>query len=113
MVGKTSASRSSLPASAIEGALEKDALGMRRAVVPVTGTTVEVVAKRPTKFGKGLGPVQIQIRKMGRGGPRTTSGPARALLACKGKKGCDFAECAREAFKGKLSPTLEVACPTA
>jgi len=111
MVGKVSIKRASLPADAASVALEKRGLGMARKVVPVAGSTSEIVAKSKPKFAK-TGPVQIQVRKMGRGGPTETSSRARALKACKGKRGCEFAECVKAAL-GRLPYSLRVACPTA
>ena len=53
---------------------------------------------------------KVMIRKAGRSGDRESSGRAKKLKACKGLKGCDFAECAKNAF-GKLPKNLEGLCP--
>lgn len=108
-MGKVSIRRAPLPADAASVAIEKRGLGMKRAVVPVVGSTSEIVAKKRPSFAK-TGPLQIQVRRMGRGGPPETSSRARALKACKGKKGCDFKECVRTAL-GRVPYSIEKACP--
>jgi hypothetical protein len=57
---------------------------------------------------------KVVVRKAGRSGEAAISSRARKLEACKGLKGCDFAECALDAM-GKLPKNLlKVAesCPT-
>lgn len=106
MTGKTSARRQRVPESAAEAALLKQALGMRKNVVPIEGAAAEVVAKHGATGTSTAGKTQIQIRRTGRGGPTETSSRARALKECKGKKGGDFVACARSAF-GRVSANLE------
>ena len=53
---------------------------------------------------------KVTIRKIVKAGERGTSYRANKLKACKGLKGCDFAECAKEVF-GKLPKNLEGLCP--
>jgi hypothetical protein len=52
---------------------------------------------------------KVMIRKAGRAGERESSSRAKKLKACKGLKGCDFAECAKSAL-GKLPKNLEGLC---
>ena len=52
---------------------------------------------------------KVTVRKIGRTKGRNSSGRAKKLKACKGLKGCDFAECAKDAF-GKLPKNLEGLC---
>jgi hypothetical protein len=54
---------------------------------------------------------KITIRKVEKAGERGSSGRAMKLKACKGLKGCDFAECSKDAF-GKLPKNLEGLCST-
>lgn len=111
MAGKTSIRREKLPADAASVAIAKRELGMKRAVVPVAGSTAEIVAKTGAAGTAYAGRLQIQVRKMGRGGPTETSSRARALKGCGGKKGCDFVECVRDAL-GRVPKNLAKACPT-
>ena len=53
---------------------------------------------------------RVAIRKVEKAGERESSGRAKKLKACKGLKGCDFAECAKDAF-GKLPNNLKGLCP--
>jgi hypothetical protein len=53
---------------------------------------------------------RVAIRKVEKDGERKPSNRASKLKACKGLKGCDFAECAKDAF-GKLPKNLEALCP--
>lgn len=53
---------------------------------------------------------RVAIRKVEKAGERKPSNRASKLKACKGLKGCDFAECAKDAF-GKLPKNLEGLCP--
>lgn len=57
---------------------------------------------------------RVAIRKVEKAGEREFereySGRAKKLKACKGLKGCDFAECAKDAF-GKLPNNLKGLCP--
>lgn len=111
MTGKTSIRRTKLPSDAGAIALKKQEYGMRRAVVPVTGSNAEIVAKTGAAGTAYDGKIQIQVRKMGRSGPTETSSRARALKACKGKRGCDFVDCVKDAL-GKVPTNLVKACPT-
>lgn len=111
MTGKTSIRRTKLPDSAAGVALLKQSYGAKRAVVPVTGSNAEIVAKTGAAGTAYDGKVQIQVRKMGRSGPTETSSRARALKACKGKKGCEFVGCVRDAL-GKVPTNLLKACPS-
>lgn len=54
---------------------------------------------------------KVAIRKVEKAGERKPSNRANKLKACKGLKGCDFAECAKGAL-GKLPKNLEGLCPT-
>jgi hypothetical protein len=110
MTGKTSIKRATLQTSAVEAAIAKHALGMRRAVVPAGGGK-EIVAKTGGKGTAYAGKLQLQIRKMGRTGPTETSGRAKALKGCKGKRGCDFVDCVKDAM-GRVPTNLAKACPT-
>jgi len=49
---------------------------------------------------------RLVLRSPTRSGPAEQSQRARDLKACKGLKGCEFAECAKKAF-GKLPKNLE------
>lgn len=49
---------------------------------------------------------RLVLRSPTRSGPTEQSSRARDLKACKGLKGCEFAECAEKAF-GKLPKHLE------
>ena len=111
MVGSVSAKREPVPLTAIDVARAKRQSGARRVAVPVGIAPVEVVEKANTRLRTKSGARSIVIRKIGRGGPTETSGRARALKACKGKKGCEFAECVKDAL-GKVPPSLKVACPS-
>lgn len=111
MTGKTSIKRRPLPGDAVSVASAKKALGMRRAVVPVEGSNAEIVVKSGAKGTAYQGRNQIVVRKLGRLGPTETSGRARALKGCKGKKGCDFVGCVREAL-GHVPTNLAKACPS-
>ena len=106
MTGKTSARRQRIPQSAAEAALLKQALGMRKNVVPVVGAGAEVVAKHGGVGTSTAGKIQLQIRRTGRGGPTETSSRARALKGCKGTRGAAFVACAKGAL-GKVSANLE------
>jgi|CXWL01.1.fsa_nt_gi hypothetical protein len=55
------------------------------------------------------GAYTVMVRKATNSGDRP--GNAKKLSACKGLKGCEFAECAREVF-GKLPKNLEGLCST-
>jgi len=54
---------------------------------------------------------RLVLRSPIRGGPSEPSERARNLKACKGLKGCEFAQCAEKAF-GKLPKNLENLCLT-
>jgi hypothetical protein len=54
---------------------------------------------------------KIAIRKVDKAGERKPSNRVSKLKVCKGLKGCDFAECVKNAF-GKLPKNLEGLCPT-
>jgi len=54
---------------------------------------------------------RLVLRSPTRSGPTEPSSRARNLKACKGLKGCEFAQCAEKAF-GKLSKNLENLCST-
>lgn len=110
MTGKTSIKRRALSTNAVEVAVAKHAIGMRRAVAPA-GDGAEIVAKSGAKGTAYAGKLQIQVRKMGRTGPTETSSRARALKGCKGKRGCDFVGCVREAL-GHVPTNLAKACPS-
>jgi len=84
------------PASAIDIALAKKDSNVARAV-PISGTGNQILVKDSG---------QVVIRKVGRTGANITSGRAKALKACKGKKGCDFATCVEKAF-GKMPSNLK------
>lgn len=112
MTGKTSLKRQGVGTTAIDVVMEKRRLGMKRAVVPLQATIpAEAVLKTGAAGTAYAGKAQIQIRRMGRGGPTETSSRARALKGCKGKRGCDFVECVREAL-GRVPHNLAKACPT-
>lgn len=106
MTGKVSIKRQRLPDSASNAALLKQSLGMRKNVVPVVGSGAEVVAKHGAIGTSTAGKTQLQIRRMGRGGPTETSSRARALKACKGTRGGAFVTCVRGAL-GKAPANLE------
>jgi hypothetical protein len=111
MTGKTSVRRRPLAASAVDLAMAKFEVGARRAVVPAVGSNAEIVVKHGAKGTGFAGRPQIVIRRMGRGGPTETSGRARALKGCKGKKGCEFVGCVRSAL-GNVPTNLAKACPS-
>jgi len=52
---------------------------------------------------------RLILRSPTRSGPSEPSERARNLKACKGLKGCEFAQCAKKAF-GKLPKNLEGLC---
>lgn len=106
MTGKTSLRRQRVPQTAAEAALLKQALGMRKNVVPIIGAAAEVVAKHGATGTSTAGKTQLQIRRTGRGGPTETSSRARALKGCKGTKGSAFVACAKSAL-GRVSANLE------
>lgn len=54
---------------------------------------------------------KVTVRRIGKAGEKRFSGRANKLKACRGLKGCDFAECAKDAF-GKLPRNLEGLCST-
>lgn len=54
---------------------------------------------------------KVTVRKIEKAREKRFSGRANKLKACRGLKGCDFAECARDAF-GKLPKNLEGLCST-
>lgn len=112
MVGKTSIKRTGVQTSGIDALLAKARLGARRKVVPfqsMIGT--EGVLKTGARHTAYEGKAQLQIRRMGRSGPTETSSRAKALKACKGKRGCDFASCVEDAL-GKVPISLQKACPS-
>ena len=111
MTGKTSIRRRGIKTTAVDVALAKHGLGMRRAVQP-DGSGGEIVVKSGAKGTAYAGKVQIQARKMGRTGPTETSHRAKALKGCKGKKGCDFVACVKDAL-GHVPTNLAKACPSA
>ena len=88
------------PASAIDIALAKKDSNVARAV-PISGTGNQILVKDSG---------QVVIRKVGRTGPRLTSGRARALAGCKGKTKCAFAECVESAL-GVMPSKLKGLCP--
>lgn len=99
MTGKTSARRQPLPDSASAVAMEKRNLGMVRAVVPVVGSTTEIVAKNSAgKYARNAGKKIIVVRRMGRGGPAMTHPKAVALKACGGKRDGAFKSCVATAL---------------
>ena len=120
MVGKTSIKRRAIATNAVDIALAKHELGMRRAVAP-DGSGGEVVVKTGAAGTAYAGKTQIQERKMGRAlakkgaeketGAYGTSSRARALKGCKGKKGCEFVGCVKEAM-GHVPTNLQKACPS-
>ena len=91
--------RRDVPASALDIAYAKKDSNKMRAV-KITGTGNEVLVK-----DSGT----VVLRRVGRGGARMTSGRARALHGCKGKKGCDFAGCVESAL-GHAPSKLKAAC---
>jgi hypothetical protein len=105
MTGKTSAKRQRVPQTAAEAALLKQALGMRKNVVPIVGAAAQVVAKHGATGTSTAGKTQLQIRRTGRGGPTETSGRAKALKGCKGTRGAAFYSCVVSAL-GKAPANL-------
>lgn len=89
----------SVPANAMDIAYAKKGANVLR-TVPISGTGNEVLVKDSG---------QVVVRKVGRGGPRVTSGRARALKGCKGKRGCEFATCVESAL-GKMPSKLKGLC---
>ena len=54
---------------------------------------------------------RLVLRSPTRGGEKAQSSRARDLKACKGLRGCEFAECAEKAF-GTLPKNLKGLCST-
>lgn len=54
---------------------------------------------------------RLVLRSPTRSGPKEQSQRAKDLKACKGLKGCEFAQCVEKAF-GKLPKNLENLCLT-
>lgn len=106
MTGKTSLRRVKLPYNAGDAAEKKFDLGMKHAVVPIVGSRSEVVVKYGAVDTDYAGKAQLVIRRMGRGGPTETSGRAKALKLCKGKRGSEFKTCAKGAL-GTLGWRME------
>ena len=94
------ANRRAVPATAMDIALAKKESNVARAV-PISGTGNQVLVKDSG---------QVVVRKVGRGGPKLTSGRARALAGCKGKTKCAFAECVESAL-GVMPSKLKGLCP--
>lgn len=101
MVGKKTMRKASAPGSAVQISEAKEGRN-KDVTTKISGSGSEVYIK---KTG------QIVLRKQGRSGSKTTSAPAKNLKGCKGKRGCDFADCAKTAFGLSYYPgNLGVAC---
>jgi len=93
------------PIDAVELALLRKGSGGTEAVsVGADGYAVSNGDKENTKY-------RLILRSPTRSGPKEQSQRARDLKACKGLKGCEFAECAQKAF-GKLPDNLKNLCST-
>jgi hypothetical protein len=96
MTGNTSNKRAPLPDSAVSVAMAKRELGMKRAVVPVSGSSSEIVVKGSAgKYAHRTGAV-IVVRRKGRGGGLNAK--ATALKGCGGLRDGAFKTCVGSAL---------------
>lgn len=99
-----------LPTDATEVAEKKYELGMRSTVVG-TGGGKEVYYKQGPAGTDYHGKPELVLRKAKNPilPAAKQSSRRRALQGCKGKRGCEFAECATRAF-GHIPTNLQKAC---
>jgi hypothetical protein len=93
--------RIALPLSAAQAAVAKAIHNVKSIVPIIDGAGAEV-------FAKSTG--TLVIREDTRKGDKITSSRARALSACHGKRGCEFAQCADTALGGRAPKNLMKAC---
>lgn len=97
--------------SAVDIAMGKYELGMAKAVSGIAGGG-EIVVKKGAKGTGYEGQPQIIQRHRAVNAPVSRkSGRRVALEGCKGKRGCEFVDCVKDAL-GRVPTNLAKACPT-